>query len=211
MVRRNPKNPASRNSGRGNASPANSGGGSGFARIIAGKWRGRKLPVKNVEGLRPTTDRVKETVFNWLAADLYEARCLDVFAGSGGLGLEALSRQAEQVTLLELDKGAATQISQNLATLKADNAVVHNTDALTFLSKPGQPFDVVFIDPPFRKDLLSDVFSKLEQNGWLSHNALIYIEAERELGLPEVPTHWDMIKEKHAGQVSFRLYQREEK
>ncbi|EOD81793.1 16S rRNA (guanine(966)-N(2))-methyltransferase [Grimontia indica] len=211
MVRRNPKNPANRNIGRGNASAANAGGGSGFVRIIAGKWRGRKLPVKNVEGLRPTTDRVKETVFNWLAADLYEARCLDVFAGSGGLGLEALSRQAEQVTLLELDKGAATQISQNLNTLKADNATVHNTDALSYLSNKGQPFDVVFIDPPFRKDLLSDIISKLEQNGWLSHNALIYIEAEKELGQPVVPTHWDMIKEKHAGQVSFRLYQREEK
>ncbi|KKD61519.1 16S rRNA methyltransferase [Grimontia sp. AD028] len=211
MVRRNPKNTANRNTGRGNASAANAGGGSGFVRIIAGKWRGRKLPVKNVEGLRPTTDRVKETVFNWLAADLYEARCLDVFAGSGGLGLEALSRQAEQVTLLELDKGAATQISQNLNTLKADNATVHNTDALSYLSNKGQPFDVVFIDPPFRKDLLSDVISKLEQNGWLSHNALIYIEAEKELGQPVVPTHWDMIKEKHAGQVSFRLYQREEK
>lgn len=211
MVRRNPKNPANRNTGRRLASTANTGGGTGFVRIISGKWRGRKLPVKNVEGLRPTTDRVKETVFNWLTADLYEARCLDVFAGSGGLGLEALSRHAGHVTLLELDKGAATQISQNLNTLKADNATVHNTDALTYLSNQGQPFDVVFIDPPFRKDLLGDVINKLEHNGWLSHNALVYIEAEKELGQPVVPAHWDMIKEKHAGQVSFRLYQREEK
>ncbi|WP_407331713.1 16S rRNA (guanine(966)-N(2))-methyltransferase RsmD [Enterovibrio sp. 27052020O] len=211
MVRRNPKNPAKQPNGRGNHPSSNAGGGSGFVRIISGKWRGRKLPVKNVEGLRPTTDRVKETVFNWLAADLYQAKCLDVFAGSGGLGLEALSRQADHVTLLELDKGAAAQINLNLATLNADNATVHNTDALQYLSQTGRPFDVVFIDPPFRKDLLSDVLNKLEHNGWLNKNALIYIEAEKELGVPDVPAHWDMIKEKHAGQVSFRLYQREEK
>ncbi|MDD1781998.1 16S rRNA (guanine(966)-N(2))-methyltransferase RsmD [Enterovibrio sp. ZSDZ35] len=211
MVRRNPKNPVKQNSGRGNQSSANSGGGSGFVRIISGKWRGRKLPVKNVEGLRPTTDRVKETVFNWLAADLYDAKCLDVFAGSGGLGLEALSRQAEHVTLLELDKGAAAQINQNLSALKAENATVKNVDALQFLSQTGQAFDVVFIDPPFRKELLNDAIDKLEKNGWLSANALIYIEAEKEFGLPVVPNHWDMVKEKHAGQVSFRLYQREEK
>ncbi|KXF82687.1 16S rRNA (guanine(966)-N(2))-methyltransferase RsmD [Enterovibrio coralii] len=211
MVRRNPKNPVKQSGGRGHQSSANTGGGSGFVRIISGKWRGRKLPVKNVEGLRPTTDRVKETVFNWLAADLYDAKCLDVFAGSGGLGLEALSRQAEHVTLLELDKGAAAQINLNLAALKADNATVKNVDALQFLGQPGQAFDVVFIDPPFRKDLLNDVIDKLENNGWLSANAIIYIEAEKEFGLPVVPNHWDMIKEKHAGQVSFRLYQREEK
>ncbi|PMN72732.1 16S rRNA (guanine(966)-N(2))-methyltransferase RsmD [Enterovibrio norvegicus] len=210
MVRRNPKNPATRNTSRGSNPSASTGGGSGFVRIISGKWRGRKLPVKNVEGLRPTTDRVKETVFNWLAADLYQAKCLDVFAGSGGLGLEALSRQAEHVTLLELDKGAADQIKLNINTLNADNATVVNTDALSYLSQSGQAFDVVFIDPPFRKELLSDVITRLEQNGWLSPNAMIYIEAEKELGAIDVPVHWDMVKEKHAGQVSFRLYQREE-
>lgn len=199
--------------------------GTGFVRIIAGKWRGRKIPVKNVQGLRPTTDSVKETVFNWLCADLYQARCLDVFAGSGSLGLEALSRQAEHVTFLELDKNAAKQIQENMITLDIDNATLYNTDAITYLSNQGKAlplqgrnledkapvFDLVFIDPPFRKDLLCDVISHLEHKGWLADIALIYIEAEKELGVPDVPVHWEMLKEKHAGQVSYRLYKREKK
>ncbi len=102
-------------------SPAQQGK-SGFVRIISGQWRGRKLPVRDVEGLRPTTDRVKETIFNWLAPHVRGTRCLDLFAGSGGLGLEALSRYAEQVTLIEMDKGAADQIKKNLTTLGSSQA-----------------------------------------------------------------------------------------
>ncbi|PCS23265.1 16S rRNA (guanine(966)-N(2))-methyltransferase RsmD [Candidatus Enterovibrio escicola] len=184
------------------------GSKSNFIRINSGKWRGKKLPVKNVKGLRPTTNRIKETVFNWLAKDLYQAKCLDVFAGSGALGLEALSRQAGHVTLLELDKGAASQIQLNLNTLKINNAIVLNIDAFSYLSQSGQPFDVVFIDPPFRNNLLSNIIDRLDKNYWLSPSALIYIEAEKELGAPNVPLKWNMMKEKKAGQVSFRLYQR---
>ncbi|ATF09504.1 16S rRNA (guanine(966)-N(2))-methyltransferase RsmD [Candidatus Enterovibrio altilux] len=211
MVIRNPKNFATRNTRTCKNSSLSVGNGSGFIRIISGKWRGRKLPVKNIEGLRPTTNRIKETVFNWLATNLYQAKCLDVFAGSGGLGLEALSRNAEHVTLLELNTEAAEQIKLNINTLKADNAMVLNTDALTYLSQPGQAFNVTFIDPPFRKKLLNDAISQLEQNGWLSQNALIYVEAEKELSNINVPMHWEMLQEKYAGQVNFRLYQRKEK
>lgn len=216
MVRRNSKNLATRNNSCKNTHAKKAPQGAGFVRIIAGKWRGRKLPVKNVEGLRPTTDSVKETLFNWLCGDVYQAKCLDVFAGSGSLGLEALSRQAEHVTFLELDKGAATQIQQNILTLGIENAALHNTDALTFLSRQdksssNQTFDLVFIDPPFRKDLLCDVISHLEDKNWLCDHALIYIEAEKELGTPDVPVNWEIYKEKHAGQVSFRLYKREKK
>ena len=210
MVRRNSKNLAASNNTcpkKNKISPHKNG--TGFVRIISGKWRGRKLPIKNVEGLRPTTDSIKETVFNWLSGDIYQAKCLDVFAGSGSLGLEALSRQAERVTFVELDKSAAKQIQLNITELEIANATLHNTDALTYLSHRGVPFDIVFIDPPFRKDLLSHVMLHLENNGWLSENALIYIEAERELTLPDTPLNWEMIKEKHAGQVSYRLYQRE--
>lgn len=191
-----------------NATPQN-----GFVRIISGKWRGRKLPVKNAQGLRPTTDRIKETVFNWLAADLYQAKCLDVFAGSASLGLEALSRQAQHATFLELNKDAAAQIKQNFALLKIDNATLHHTDALDYLSYKNPQnqkniFDIVFIDPPFRKGLLNNVIELLEQNDWLAENAYIYVEAEKELETPIVPQHWYLLKEKQAGQVSFRLYQR---
>ncbi|MBC7001149.1 16S rRNA (guanine(966)-N(2))-methyltransferase RsmD [Photobacterium sp. BZF1] len=182
----------------------------GFVRIISGRWRGRKLPVHDVEGLRPTTDRVKETVFNWLAQDIIEARCLDLFTGSGSLSFEALSRGASHVTMLELDKMAADQLEKNRATIGADNAKVLNTDSLAFLKQAGTPHDVVFIDPPFRKDLIDEAIALLEQNNWLSPHAVIYIEAEKELGELVTPAHWHLHREKTAGQVCYRLFEREE-
>ncbi|PSW04975.1 16S rRNA (guanine(966)-N(2))-methyltransferase RsmD [Photobacterium lipolyticum] len=182
----------------------------GFIRIISGRLRGRKLPVHDVEGLRPTTDRVKETVFNWLAQDIYQARCLDLFAGSGSLGFEALSRGAEYITMLELDKKAANQLQQNLATIGETNAEVINTDSLKYLAQPGTPHDVVFIDPPFRKDLIQNVIERLEANHWLTPHAMIYIEAEKELGELTTPAHWRLHREKTAGQVCYRLFEREE-
>lgn len=182
----------------------------GFVRIISGQWRGRKLPVHDVEGLRPTTDRVKETLFNWLAQDIYQSKCLDLFAGSGGLSFEALSRGAESVTMLELDKKAANQLEQNLKTVGAKNATVVNGDSLTFLSQQGRAHDLVFIDPPFRKDLIQDVIAALENNGWLAPHAMIYIEAEKELGNLITPSHWHLNREKTAGQVCYRLFAREE-
>lgn len=166
--------------------------------------------MHNVEGLRPTTDRVKETVFNWLAPDIPDARCLDLFTGSGSLSFEALSRGAELVTMLELDKKAAEQLEKNRQSLGADNAKVVQTDSLTHLKQPGTPYDVVFIDPPFRKDLLSDVISLLEQQQWLAPHAMIYIEAEKELGELPTPTNWHLHREKTAGQVCYRLFVREE-
>ncbi|MGF1758059.1 16S rRNA (guanine(966)-N(2))-methyltransferase RsmD [Photobacterium sagamiensis] len=182
----------------------------GFIRIISGRLRGRKLPVHDVEGLRPTTDRVKETVFNWLAQDIYQAKCLDLFAGSGSLGFEALSRGAENITMLELDKKAANQLQQNLATVGATNAEVINTDSLKYLAQPGTPYDVVFIDPPFRKDLIQNVVDLLEANNWLTPHAMIYIEAEKELGELTTPAHWRLHRDKTAGQVCYRLFEREE-
>lgn len=184
-------------------------GASGQIRIIGGQWRGRKLPVPDSPGLRPTTDRVRETLFNWLAPHMVDARCLDCFAGSGALGLEALSRYAAQATLIEMERGVAQQLSQNLATLKASHGQVVNANTLEFLSKPGQPFNIVFIDPPFRKGLLEQTVTLLEQNGWLADNALIYIEREVEGGLPPLPASWQPHREKIAGQVAYRLFIRE--
>jgi 16S rRNA (guanine966-N2)-methyltransferase len=179
----------------------------GSIRIIAGKHRGRKLPVLMSEGLRPTTDRVKETVFNWLMPYLQQSHCLDCFAGAGSLGFEALSRGAKQVTLIELDKHAAKQLQQNKALLNADNVEIHQTNALNYLAAtPTSKFDIVFIDPPFRKGLTEEVINLLE-NSWLTKNALIYIEMEIENNKVLIPEHWSLLKEKSAGQVSYRLYQ----
>jgi len=178
----------------------------GQIRIISGKHRGRKLPVLMAEGLRPTTDRVKETVFNWLSPYISQSNCLDCFAGSGGLGFEALSRGANHVTLVELNKKAAKQLLVNKDLLNADNLTVINTDALHFLvSKESQGFDLVFLDPPFRKDLVIQSAALLHQ-GWLNDNALIYVEMEAE-GQPLLPNNWTLLKEKIAGQVAYRLYQ----
>lgn len=182
---------------------------SGQIRLIGGQWRGRKLPVPDSPGLRPTTDRVRETLFNWLAPSMVDARCLDCFAGSGALGLEALSRYAARATLLEMERGVAQQLQKNLATLKADNAQVVNTNTLAFLAQSGTPHDIVFVDPPFRKGLLEETLTLLESNGWLADNALIYVESEVENGLPPVPASWQLHREKVAGQVAYRLYHRE--
>ncbi|CAH0542665.1 16S rRNA (guanine(966)-N(2))-methyltransferase RsmD [Vibrio marisflavi] len=180
----------------------------GHVRIISGLWRGRKLPVHDAEGLRPTTDRVKETLFNWIATDIPNARCLDLFAGSGGLGFEAASRQAEKVTLIELNKQAYQQIKSNIDSLKADNIHVVNSDALSFLEQPGTPNHIVFIDPPFRQGLLEKTMSLLESNNWLAQDALIYIETEKELSLTGLPNNWQLHREKVAGQVCYRLFTR---
>jgi 16S rRNA (guanine966-N2)-methyltransferase len=181
----------------------------GFIRIIAGKWRGRKLPVHNIEGLRPTTDRIKETVFNWLMNDVVGSSCLDCFAGSGSLGLEALSRGAKSLTLIEKDSQAAKQINANLSLLNADNATVEKADSLAYLTTVQQQYDLVFIDPPFRKNLAEPICQLLETAELLTLNALIYVEIESELVDFSVPNNWSLIKEKSAGQVSFRLYQRD--
>ena len=180
-----------------------------MVRIISGQWKGRKLPVKDVEGLRPTTDRVKETIFNWLAPHVRGVRCLDLFAGSGGLGLEALSRYAEQVTLVEMDKGAADQIRKNLTALGSSKGLVIQSDAVSWLQGPATPFDLVFLDPPFRRELLPQVCELLEQRGWLAPDALIYLEREKEMSDLPLPASWKQLKDKHAGQVCYQLYMRD--
>lgn len=179
---------------------------SGSIRIIAGKHKGRKLPVLAAEGLRPTTDRVKETLFNWLMPYIHGANCLDCFAGAGSLGFEALSRGAANVHLIELNKEAAKQLSANKQLLKSDDIVVCNTDTLAFLkTQTPMPFDVIFIDPPFRQNLISQT-SELLNKGWLSEQALIYVEMEAESD-QALPGNWQLLKEKIAGQVAYRLYQ----
>ena len=180
---------------------------SGHIRIISGQYRGRKLPVKDVQGLRPTTDRVKETLFNWLMNDIRDTVVLDCFAGSGGLGFEALSRYASSVTFIEKDNIAAQQIKSNISTLKNPNAILIQGDALLFLAKNTTQFNLAFIDPPFRQGLAQPICDLLVEKNALTQDALIYLEVENELLDFKAPSNWSLKKEKTAGQVSYRLYQ----
>jgi 16S rRNA (guanine966-N2)-methyltransferase len=178
----------------------------GNIRIIAGKHRGRKLPVLLAEGLRPTTDRVKETVFNWLMPYIHNANCLDCFAGAGSLGFEALSRGAAQVDLIELNSAAAKQLQTNKQLLQAKNVIVTNANSLDFLKSADKNlYDLVFIDPPFRQDLVTQT-AELLNNGWLANQALIYVEMEIKSD-QQLPNNWQLLKEKVAGQVVYRLFQ----
>ena len=181
----------------------------GEVRVIAGLWRGRKLPVLNAEGLRPTTDRVKETLFNWLMMDVANARCLDCFSGSGALGIEALSRQAQAVVFLEKFATATQQLKKNLASLKTDKGTVINTDTLAYLAQKNNdnPFDIIFIDPPFHHQFVPQILPLLQQNNWLAENALIYVETEKNHPPLPLAENWQIIKEKSAGMVTSSLIQ----
>lgn len=187
----------------------NSPATNGQIRIIGGQWRGRRLPVPDSPGLRPTTDRIRETLFNWLTPWIANARCLDCFAGSGALGFEALSRGAAQVTSLESERHIVRQLEKNLLLLAETRVQVIHTDTLAYLSRPSQAQDIVFVDPPFRQTLLANTLNLLETQGWLAEQALIYVECEREHGLPVTPARWQLLREKTAGQVAYRLYSRQ--
>lgn len=181
----------------------------GEVRVIAGLWRGRKLPVLNAEGLRPTTDRVKETLFNWLMHDIAHSRCLDCFAGSGSLGIEALSRQAQAVVFLEKFANAANQLKKNLQALKSEQGSVIHTDTLAYLAQKNsdEPFDIVFIDPPFHQEFVPQVLNLLAENNWLAPNAILYVETEKNHAPLNLPESWQILKEKNAGMVTSRLIQ----
>ncbi|WP_082679516.1 MULTISPECIES: 16S rRNA (guanine(966)-N(2))-methyltransferase RsmD [Microbulbifer] len=174
-------------------------------RIIGGEWRGRKLQFAPVEGLRPTGDRLRETLFNWLQFRLPGSRCLDLFAGSGALGLEALSRGAGAVDFVELNRQASQTLSNQLQLLECNRGRVHNCSAAQFLqgaSGTPAPYDIAFIDPPFAGDLWTETLSGLAP--LLAPGALVYVESPRDAVLT-VPPSWQLEKEKRAGQVCMRL------
>jgi len=183
---------------------------SGQVRVIGGEWRGRKLPVPNAEGLRPTPDRVRETLFNWLQFTLAGKNCLDAFTGSGALAVEALSRGAGKVTALERDIKVTKQLSGILASLAGERLTLVNTDTLSWLEQqPVQAFDVVFLDPPFSLPLLEPACHLLEEKGWLAEGALIYVEqAKHQMRLITFPENWVLQKDKQVGDVHFSLYSR---
>lgn len=180
-------------------------------RIIAGHWRGRRVPVIDREGLRPTTDRVRETLFNWLMHYVRGARCLDLFAGSGALGLECLSRGAEFVEFVEVDQKACAKLRDNLAQLKVSGgqATVTHSDARKYIAQPAsERFDLVFLDPPFKSALLAEISNLLELNDWLADAALIYVEQAAQQQHAALPPNWQMIKQGKAGMCDYRLYSR---
>ena len=193
-------------------------------RIIAGEWRGRRLQVLDREGLRPTTDRVRETVFNWLMPDISGARCLDLFAGTGALGLESLSRGAAYVQFCEMDRAAASLLSKNIGALmgssevnsvsEPDQADVVCGDGLRFLKQvDAEPFDIVFLDPPFEGlELLRTALSLIHQRGLLAPDGLVYIENNRfddpfsTSNEAEGSPVYKEYRSKEAGKARFGLY-----
>ena len=179
-------------------------------RIIGGRFRGRRLRFPAVKGLRPTPERLRETLFNWLQGELAGVRCLDFFAGSGALGLEALSRGAEFVRFVDASGPVVRQLKQNLRLLGVEEqAQVVKADALrTLTSAPEQPFDIVFLDPPYALDLLPALCERLEAHGWLGPGAWIYLEQESHRPWFELPTGWEVHREARAGQAACRLVRR---
>lgn len=176
----------------------------GEVRIIGGEWRGRRIAVPDAPGLRPTGDRIRETLFNWLAAVLPGARCLDLFAGTGALGLEALSRGAAEACFVEQQPALARALEENLRRLGTRGASVTCADAFRFLAGTARPYDLVFLDPPFGDFDLAELCTLLGR-GWLAEGARVYLEMPAGRALPELPPGWTVHREKRAGQVRFAL------
>ncbi|TBU75172.1 16S rRNA (guanine(966)-N(2))-methyltransferase RsmD [Phytopseudomonas daroniae] len=184
-------------------------GGDGQLRIIAGQWRSRQFSFPMAHGLRPTPNRVRETLFNWLAPHVEAAKVLDLFAGSGALFLEALSRGAGSALALDLNPAAVNSLRGHLATLRCDNGQVLQSDALAYLQSPSAvPYDLVFLDPPFSQDLLLPACELLEQRGWLAADAWVYTESEQAPSILGMPGNWRLHREQKAGQVHYALWQR---
>lgn len=165
------------------------------------------MPVADVPGLRPTAERIRETLFNWLAPVIAGARCLDLFAGSGALGFEAVSRGAASADLVEISPVAAATLRENVCLLPAAGISVHQADAIEFLRRPGNqgPFNIVFLDPPFADGRYAELCRLLADKGWLAPGALVYLEQDRNDNLPALPDGWRAKKEKTAGNVRYSL------
>jgi len=176
-------------------------------RLIGGQWRGRKLNLPLCEGLRPTGDRIRETLFNWLAGHLTGAVVADLYAGSGALGLEALSRGAASATFCERDPAAVKALAENLALLGASGGRLQHIDAIGWLqhSDIAAPLEIVFIDPPFTANLWQPSIDALSARAWLAEGAAIYIEAGSD-SVFQVPDSWQLHREKRSGAVCYRLY-----
>ena len=180
---------------------------SGIIRIVGGRWGGQRISIHAKSDVRPTGDRVRETLFNWLMPVIDGMRCLDLFAGTGVLGLEALSRGASEVWFVERNRLAADDLEQVLKRFECQNAEVVNSDAFRFLGGEPTPFNLVFLDPPF-SGIDTENLCKLLDEGWLQDRAYIYFEMSKRSQLPALPPGWQVFREKVAGEVRFSLVQR---
>lgn len=185
------------------------GADNGQLRIIGGEWRSRQFYFPMAHGLRPTPNRVRETLFNWLAPYVPGALVLDCFTGSGALFLEALSRGASRALALDSNGNALAALRQTLATLKCENGQLLQTNALQYLeNQAATPYDLIFLDPPFGQDLLRPACELLEAKGWLAQDAWIYTESEAPPSALGLPANWRLHREQKAGQVYYSLWQR---
>ena len=179
-------------------------------RIIGGQWRSRKLHFTEAPGLRPTPDRVRETLFNWLQSDIVNANCIDLFAGSGALGFEALSRGARQCLFVDSHRQCVDDIKHNLELFNAQGGYTSLNDALLLLkASPSQfsseRFDIAFIDPPYAMDCALQCCHLLVEQKWLADRAMIYIESSSAIEESQLPEHWRLHRQKKAGQVNYHL------
>ena len=177
-------------------------------RIIGGEWRGRKLRFEAVKDCRPTPDRVRETLFNWLMHKTPGSKCLDLFSGSGALGLEALSRGAEHVVFVDIDARAVQSLEKTLKDLGTTRYTLKKMDCHQFLKENQQSFDIVFFDPPYQASVYQSCSEQLEQTNALSSESLIYVEHGGSVSAEQLPSQWQLLKEKSSGQVHYELYQR---
>jgi len=177
-------------------------------RIIAGQWRSRRIRFPSADQLRPTPDRVRETLFNWLQGEIEGARCLDLYAGSGALGFEAASRGATRVVTVEREARVCAALRQSCAALGATQVEVIHAEATRFLAGSGGPFDIVFLDPPYRRGHLVRCCRLLETRGWLAQRAWIYLEAEAELPIETVSGPWQVLRSQKSGDVGYHLCHR---
>lgn len=185
-------------------------GNSGQLRIIGGRWRGRKLRFPAAPGLRPTPDRVRETLFNWLGGQLPGARCIDLFAGSGALGLEALSRGAGHCCFVDNNGPGLDVIGQHLALLECGDGQCRRADAMSLLAGGNRdtPYDIAFLDPPFDAGLLAPACEVLNSHGWLADDAMVYVESSVRDPEFVAPPGWNLHRDKRAGEVRYRLFVR---
>jgi 16S rRNA (guanine966-N2)-methyltransferase len=188
------------------ATPSGGRSGRNSVRVIGGAWRGRRIEFPDAPGLRPTPDRIRETLFNWLQHSVANARCLDLFAGSGALGFEALSRGAKEAVFVEQAVPAARALQQQLLRFgAAGRGLIAEMGARRYLTSGGEPFDLVFLDPPFGQHALPDHVALLAAGHWVKPGGHIYLECEKAAGEPALPETWELLKSKSAGEVGYHL------
>ncbi|WDI78470.1 16S rRNA (guanine(966)-N(2))-methyltransferase RsmD [Candidatus Purcelliella pentastirinorum] len=175
-------------------------------RIISGKWKGKKIIIPNIKTLKPTKDIIKETLFNWIEPYIYKSSCLDCFAGSGSLGLEALSRNASSVIFLEKDINIIKILKKNIKKLKILNTKIINTNAIKWIKKNEKKYNLIFIDPPFQTNLITEITHKIEINKCLKNESLIYIEQNNKNKNITLPKNWIIYKTNHSKNITYSIY-----